>query len=208
LSGEVPKLGGSTPKLAEHLLEHIDLSWPPLFLLLEQERLEAADRFIEDIETLLGVEARVLRVEEEEPSGYASLSQAARLLILAGGDPQGWREALDPGYPGLDGGSLMSKGRVLFVIGAAAAALGSWMFVESSNTIESGLGWVEGAILMPGVMDPADLELVRRQLQAAPWAYAVGLPASVLLALGPERRIEVWSEHSPVIALGSGWSQP
>lgn len=208
LSGEVPSLGGSTPKLAEQLLEHTDLSWPPLFLLLEGHRLDAANRFIEEIETLLGAEARVLRIEEQEPSRYASLSQAARLLIIAGGEPQVWREALDPGYPGLDGGSLMSEGRVLFAIGGAAAALGSWMFVESSNTIEPGLGWVEGAILLPGREDPADVELVRRQLQAAPRAYAVGLPASVLLALGPEQRIEVWGERSPVIALGAGWSQP
>lgn len=208
LSGDTPSLGGATPRLGEHLLEHSDLSWPPAFLLLEQRSPDPINQFMTDMETLIGVEARVLMLEDEVPMEVAQVSQAARLLIMADGDAQGWRAAMDPNVLGLDGESLLSQGRVVLAIGAAAAALGSWMYVDSSNTIEPGLGWLQGAVIMPRVMDPAEVELVRHHLRATPKAYAVGLPSSVLLALGPEGQIEVWSERSPVIALSSGWSRP
>jgi hypothetical protein len=207
LAGEIPSLGGSTPELAEHLLRYVDLSWPPLFLTLDQEKRGQIAQFIEEMETLVGVAPRTIDLQSVPPTEYAQTSIAAGFLLLVGGDAAGWRAALDPNYPGLDGASLMSDGRVILAAASAAAALGSWMLNEQTLAVEPGLDWLPGAIILPGVMDPAEVTPVREQLQAARKAYAIGLPSSVLLALGPDNRIEVWSERSPVITLGAGWSQ-
>lgn len=207
LSGEIPSLGGATPELAERLLGHIDLSWPPLILTIGRKARAEVKRFAEEIETLIGVAPRMLDLGGVAPMEYAETSLAARFLLLLGGETVGWRSALDPGYPGLEAESLMADDRVVLAAGAAAAALGSWILAESSDTVEPGLGWLPDAIVLPGVVDPAGLEPVRERLQGAGKSYALGLPTSVLLALGPGNRIEVWSERSPVIALGAGWSR-
>lgn len=207
LSGGIPSLGGSTPQLADQLLGHIDLSWPPLVLTLGQEARAQVDRFREEIETLVGVAPRMLDLERVPPTEYAEASLAARFLLLLGGAAEGWRSALDPRYPGLEPESLMADERVVLAAGGAAAVLGSWMPAESSTSVAPGLGWLPHAIVLPGVNDPAEQAPIREQLQTAEKAYAIGLPESVLLALGPGNRIEVWSERAPVIALGAGWTQ-
>ncbi len=203
LASQVPRLGGETPELAERLVERMDLSRPPVCLAMEEKQAEGLDLLLEEFETLLGVRPAVLSAELEPPAELALVG----LILLTGGTSPAWIEALDNTLLGEVVLQALQQGGVVFAIGPAAGAMGSWSLLEGADQLLPGLSWVGGAVVLPGEEEPADSNPVRELLRENPKAYALGLAPHTLLALGPAGEIEVWGDAQPKIILGQGWSE-
>ena len=200
LAGGPPLLGRPYPHLAEHLLEHTDLS-QPCRILVSGASTREQDQFLEDVDVLLDSHVQVGTVETIAPAP----DLGSGLLALLGGDSESWLTALES--KGLDGSLLetLTEGGVVLAAPEASACFGSWVFPSASGEATSGLGWLPGAAVIPGPVDPVDDERVRRLLNDRDKVYALGLATAAILALGPEGQVEVWGEASPRLTLGKGW---
>lgn len=203
LASQVPRLGGETPELAQRLVERMDLSRPPVCLSMQEKPAEGLDLLLEEFETLLGVRPAILSAELEPPAELALVG----LILLTGGRTSAWVEALDNTLLGEVILQALQQGGVVFAMGPAAGAMGSWSLPQGAGELLPGLSWVAGAVVLPGEGDPAERDPVRELLRENPRAYALGLAEHTLLALGPAGEIEVWGEAQPKIILGQGWGE-
>jgi len=201
LASQVPRLGGETPELAEHLLARMDLSRVPVCLVSPPAPPELK-HLLDEIETLLGVAPVLIDAALEPPAEMARVS----LLILAGGDTANWVERLEDTLMGEVVLQALGSGGIIMAIGPAAGSVGSWYLGGEGDEIGQALGWLGGALVVPGQPDPAASADVRRHLKVNPRAYALGLGEHTLVALGPAGEIEVWGASKPTIILGKGWS--
>lgn len=203
LTSQVPHLGGETPELAERLLERMDLSRPPVCITAADKPPKELPELLEEIETLLGVRPALMELGLEPPAELSMVS----LMILAGGSVHGWVQALDNSLLGEVVLQALSRGAIILAIGPAAGTVGTWALPPEAEEALPGLGWVGGALVLPGETAPSELDPVRSLLHQQPKAYALALAPHTVVALGPGGEIEVWGEAQPTIILGQGWSE-
>lgn len=201
LAGGPPELGRRYPLLAERLVEHTDLSQTGLVLSAGPPTPDGA-RFVEDVDVLFNshIEVHLL----EEVAGAPELGRG--LIALLGGRATDWLSAC--AVAGLDESLLgsLSEGGLVFASQAACACFGSRTLPGPGLAVSPGLAWLPGALVLPGETDPADNEEVRHLLRQRDHAYALGLPDSAILAVGPQGQVEIWGGAAPRVALGRGWA--
>ncbi|MEX0788337.1 MAG: hypothetical protein WD906_05755 [Anaerolineales bacterium] len=201
LAGGAPQLGRPYPHLAEHLLRYTDLS-QPCRILVSGASTRDQDQFLEDVDVLLDSNVRVEAVKTIAPGP----DLGSGLLALLGGDSGSWLAAIES--KNLDGSLLdtLTEGGVVLAAPEASECFGSWVFPSVSGEASPGLGWLPGAAVIPGPIDPVNDERVRRLLDDHEKVYALGLPTSAILALGPGGQVEAWGEAPPRVTLGKGWA--
>jgi hypothetical protein len=207
LAGSMPSLGRDCPRFPDYILENTDLSWAPCCLRAGSSGDEGLTSFLDDLEMLLNVDVQRLTVGEVPDEVLQTKLSAGGFLMLVGGSADVWVEALESAGLRTQPESALGKGRLLLVIGAAAAALGRWIQVRGQETLVDGLGWIQDAIVLPAVESPAHEREIQEWLKRSNKSYAIGLPPGSVFALGPEGAVEVWGEVSPVVSLGAGWTQ-
>jgi hypothetical protein len=195
------------PQLAEHFLPRLDLSRVPICLSGDDAIDDDLQSFLEDIEILLDSQVTVLRVNELTQSTFQEIIENANMLVMAGGDVQSWIDLLDPLRLDSESDDVLGGGRLVFAMGPATSALGSWVFYEDEGP-EAGLGWLTGAVILPEVDKPGEVPSVKELLSQQRLSYALGLPRGAVLALGPRGEIEVWGIAAPSVALGIAWGEP
>jgi len=207
LSNRVPSLGDKTTMLMERMLALIDLSYPPLCLTLGSDDFEAVDDFIDDYETLTGVELTVVDLWDlSYEQTVAAVSQAG-FVFFVGGLALDWVAQIDPLGSGNSAADFFRQNRMIMVLGPVVASLGSWVFSPLDGDIKPGLDWIPNAVVLPDEAAPMEDDRIRALLAGRERAFAIGLPHDSIFALGPQGNVEVWSAMKPVIALGRGWSE-
>jgi hypothetical protein len=128
---------------------------------------ETADRHLADLEDLGGPTGYLVDILTEDDDTLRQQISAAGLIVI--GDGQNLK-ALRSGLPGaaLEGiGAAFERGAVILGMGQSAALLGSWL-----ENLE-GIGWVEGAIIVPGYEHPDQPAQLRQLLLSHPKAYGL-----------------------------------
>jgi len=193
--------------LMERMLALIDLSYPPLCLTLGSDDFKAVDDFIDDYETLTGVELTVVDLWDlSYEQTVAAVSQAG-FVFFVGGLALDWVAQIDPLGSGNSAADFFRQNRMIMVLGPVVASLGSWVFSPLDGDIKSGLDWIPNAVVLPDEAAPMEDDRIRALLAGRERAFAIGLPHDSIFALGPQGNVEVWSAMKPVIALGRGWSE-
>jgi hypothetical protein len=202
LAGGIPILGEPFPALAEHLLQHIDVSLPPVCVPGREasgSELKDIERLLLDLATLLSITPVPITIPE-----IPDLLQALPgLVVLAGGRSECW--AADLQQPQLAAPLLdtLQAGGVILACGGACTAMGSQML---SSGVEAGCGWLPGGILVtPGSAETSEQE-VKRALTGRDRAYLLELAGQSVFALGPAGEVEIWSEPNPKLLLSRGWT--
>lgn len=203
LAGALPSIGGAFPDLAGRLLERIDLSRLLLGITARSARSQGFAAFMEELGELIEAEGIILALGEEDTYRL----EDAGLIVLAGGDAREWLDALAHGGLGQRLLEFLRTEGLVLAAGAPAGVLGSWALAEGAGRTIEALGWLPGAIVLPGASDPAALPEVRELLDSSVRRFALGLPPDTALALGPEGRAEVWSLAAPKLVLGKGWRE-
>lgn len=97
--------------------------------------------------------------------------------------------------------AAFENGALILLEGASAAAFAAW--VLESGTVETGLEWLIGAVVLIGVRNAApDAKPV---LDTQPTAIAVAIMPGSALALGPDGEIETWGSGEVTVALGAAY---
>jgi hypothetical protein len=207
LSNRIPSLGDDTPMLMERMLALIDLSYPPLCLTLGSDDSEAVDEFLDDYETLTGVEMTVIDLWDLSHEEMITAVSQASFVIFTGGLALDWVAQIDPQGSGDSAADFFQQERMIMAIGPVVASLGSWVYSPLDGDIKPGLDWIPNAVVLPDEAAPMGDDRIQALLAERERAYAIGLPHDSIFALGPQGNVEVWSATKPVIALGKGWSE-
>jgi hypothetical protein len=163
--------------------------------------------FIEDIEVLLGEPVEVAYLDELPGKELREILEAAGLAILAGGSASEWNRQFELSQLHTDHEIVLSNERLILAIGQAAAAMGKWILTSEDDDLVHGIGWLNGAMVLPNMGDVMDSDEVRGFLSSEEYVYALVLPEGAVLAFGPSGEVEVWGERQPVITLGRRWSE-
>jgi hypothetical protein len=201
LADHPPSLGSEYANLADSLLVNADLSYQPLCIVGDEREVPMLANFIRDLQFLLGIEMAVERLEDAKD--WDALDPG--IVILAGGKAENWVDALGETHLGVLILQGFLNGLLLMPIGAAAAAIGSWVLEESHVSPRPGLNWLVGSIVLPWTAEPAEFENIRTILAGPDPLYAIGLAGGRMIAIGPGGEVELWGVDSPAIVLGSGW---
>jgi cyanophycinase-like exopeptidase len=201
LAGGLPSIGSAFPDLGERLLERIDISRPPLGIKPRGAQPRRLMAFMEELEILIETPGEVLDAGEEA----ADRLEDAGIVVLAGGGIRDWLQALTHSPLEQSLMAYLQSGNLVLAAGSSAGALGGWTFEEGVYELTEAVGWLPGAVVLPGIDDPASLPEVRRILCAETRSFALGLPRDTALAIGPRGEVQVWSRAAPKLVLGKGW---
>jgi cyanophycinase-like exopeptidase len=161
---------------------------------------ETADKHLTALEDLGAPTGYLVDVlTEDDDTIRRELAHAGLVLVGDGPNAKGLRAGLLGAA--LDGiTAAFERGAVVLGIGQGAAILGSFM------TGQAGIGWVEGAIIVPHYdQDDAPAHL-RELLQQHPQAYGLGIARGSALALGPSGEVEAWGAGKVTVTLGRNFS--
>lgn len=203
LSGSLAAPGASQRELGDRILERLDLSLEPLLATGPQADKAAASDFAEEVEAWLGLPVRRVELQRLREEDWTQVG----LLTMTGGPVPAWLEWLGASQNRATPLADLGEGSLLYAAGEAAQAMGSWAPLPPSGQLSPALGWLPGAIVLPGEADPMECAEVRDGLVGPGKKYALGLPPGAILAIGPEGEAEVWGDVRPTLALGRGWSQ-
>jgi hypothetical protein len=190
--------------VVQRILELIDQGRPMLLLEAGSDSHAGTD-FPEWMSELIGQPLVSLTGTAENAAQIREAWLNAGLIYLAGGTQEAWKQLIGEqtfqGYPE----EILTDASVMIAGGMSSGVFGTWMLDSPGGELVSGLGWLEGGVIMPGEASPSSEPAVLELLEGMEPAYALGLPADSHLALGPDGEIEVWSEAPPAILLGRGW---
>jgi hypothetical protein len=202
LAGEIPSVSQEIVGISDRLLERVDPSTGAVWIDPETAPDAGVEQLIQEIEPLLAAPIERLGPQDGLPGAHVEVG----LILITGRDAGLWPSLMCSAGIGPWVGDRLAGGSVVFASSAAAAALGELVFSEGAVHQENpGAGWLPGAVLLPGVSDPADHPAVRQYLSETDLSYALGLRPGSAVAMGPQGQVEVWTGEPPKIVLGRGW---
>src|SRR5438552_3939462 len=140
---------------------------------------ETADKHLDALHDLGAPTGYLVDVLTEDDETLRGELAVAGLIVLGDGPNV---KALRSGLLGaaLEAiGSAFERGAVILGVGQGAAVLGNFM------PEQPGVGWIEGAAIMPGYEDDKATAQLRDLLAKNPDAYGLGIARGSALALGP-----------------------
>lgn len=165
--------------------------------------IEKADRYLEHITELGGRTGYLLDiVNEQSPSDLSLLTQAGIILFMDGGRH-------DDVFASLEGDVLNAlataflKGATIYAQGRLCAMFSSYKPAPLLG-IQSGLGWLENAIISAPYQPD---EMQQWLSENMPSAFGVGIQDGSALALSADGGVEQWGQPQGVtVVLGQGLS--
>jgi hypothetical protein len=160
---------------------------------------ESADKHLEALDELGAPTGYLVDVLTEDDDTLRKQLEIAGLVVLGNGPNT---KELRSGLFGaaIEGiGTAFDRGAVIMGIGQGATVLGSILGEQT------GLGWVEGAIIAPEYNDENEQARLRDLLQKHPDAYGLGIAAGSALALGPNGEVEALGDGKVTVTLGRNY---
>jgi hypothetical protein len=193
ISGPRPVLD---ERAIEHLLQVIDPMSGASVLVPGAVVPSSVNGWLEDLEALLEIEIAPVDLEKHSIEELKTLIHKDGLVVLVGESAVGWVDLLRSSLFPIEG--------VLVLVGSPTVLLGEWAYSFQTKTLEDGLGWMPGCLIIP---ETEDSEIAHKVLQHEPKSYALELEGSATLALGPAGEINLWGSPAPSIILGYGWGE-
>lgn len=159
-----------------------------------------ADRLLDDVTDLGAPSGYIVDVaSEEDDTIRAKLAEAGVVIIAADVDAETVRSALTgAAMEGIQ--TAYENGAVILAEGSCASAFGT--FIETDGgSLTAGLGWLEQALILPGVESAASA--AKELLTEQAFAVAAGIGVGSALALGPDGQVEIWGRRQVTVALGA-----
>jgi hypothetical protein len=104
-----------------------------------------------------------------------------------------------------DPDSIVAEHSLFIAMGSLISVLGEWVYDSDSDQITDGIGWFPKAIFLPGLEAPASIKGVQQKIEAQMKSYAISIAPDTIIGVGPQGKVEIWSDAAPEILLGKGW---
>ncbi|MEZ4666609.1 MAG: hypothetical protein R3E39_01595, partial [Anaerolineae bacterium] len=160
---------------------------------------------LEDFEDLGAPSGYVVDVlSEDDDTIRSKLAEAGMVVISTDSDA----ETMHSGLLGAAAQGMelaFASGALILVEGVGSAVLGE-MFVSSRGEYFNGLGWLDHALVLPGVVSIAETQVARAALVDHPSLMLIGIGDGSALALGPDGEFELWGDKQVTVAIGHSYT--
>jgi len=161
--------------------------------------------FVNDFEGRLGGNLKMIDPLDVDQTLIQTACQKAQLVLAMGGDREGWATNFSEERMPADPDLIVAENSVFIAIGSLVSVLGEWTYDPDHDQISEGIGWFPNAIFLPSSEAPASKTEVRQKIESQMKSYAIGIAPDTIIGIGPQGKVEIWSEAAPEILLGQGW---
>lgn len=161
----------------------------------------SGDETFDDLEDLGARTGYLVNVLAEDDDTIRAQLKDAGLIVIDGSEPP---DAIRSSLHGAGAEAIFAayaEGAVVLMERSSAPLAGEVLLNEAGALVR-GLGWVEGALILPGVTSLASSEVAQSVLESGEVAVVIGIGEGSALALGPDGLIDLWGKRQVTIALG------
>lgn len=204
VASELASVLTSASIITERLFDIIDISYAPLYISTTTEIDPDEGEFLKELTTFIGLAPNWMDATSNSGEELEENWRVSNWIILGSGPSEDWLAILSDiaRFGGTEG--LFHTDRLILAAGGAAAVMGQYYLHTNQLDLESGLNWIPGALILPECDAPGELSAVKDVLMRVESVYAIGLPETGILAIGPQGKVEAWSRVPPVITLEIG----
>ncbi len=195
LSGGNESTGDEAESVEATALARVQAGLPLAYIWAASD-VETADKRLSALDDLGAPTGYLVDVlTEDDDTIRRELGNAGMIILGDGPNTQELRSGLlGSALEGMS--AAFAAGAVILGVGKSAAVLGS--FLDD----KAGLGWIEGAIIVPAYDQPGTAEYMHSLLLKHPNTYGLGIGTGSALVLGPNGEVETWGKRQVTIKLG------
>jgi len=205
LAGESPFVRGSETVAMDSINNIMDSEGALVVLAPGGQIPSSIQPFVNNFNERLGGSLKMIDPLDVDQALLQTICQKAQLVLAMGGTREDWvtifAEERMPADPDL----IVAENSVFIGIGSLVSLLGEWVYDPQSDQISDGIGWFPNAIFLPGFEAPASKNVIRQKIKEQMKSYAISIAPDAIIGVGPQEKVEIWSDAAPEILLGQGW---
>ena len=205
LAGEAPPVRGSESSALDPIINLLRDEGALVILAPGGEIPSSTQPFVKDLLELFSGSLNIVDPLKADQALILATCQKAQVVLAIGGDLDDWVTIINEEKLPADPDSIVAENSVFIAMGSLISTLGEWIYDSNSDQISDGIGWFPKAIFLPDFETPASKVGVRQKIEAQMKSYAISIAPDTIIGVGPQGKIEIWSDAAPEILLGKGW---
>ncbi len=205
LAGEAPPVRGSESSALDPIIDLLRDEGALVILVPGGEIPSSIQPFVKDLIARFRGSLKIVDPFDVDKTLILATCQNAQVVLAIGGNRDDWVRIFDEEQLPADPDSIVANNSVFIAMGSLISVLGEWIYDLDSDQVSDGIGWFPKAIFLPGLEAPASKERVRQQIETQMKSYAISIAPDTIIGVGPQGKVEIWSDAAPEILLGKGW---
>jgi len=205
LAGEAPPACGSDSSALDPIKKLLKAEGALVILAPGGEIPSSAQLFVNDLLARFSGSLKIVDPLDEDQSLILATCRKAQVVLATGGNRKDWVTIFEEELLPVDPDSIVTDNSVFIAMGSLISVLGEWIYDPDRDQISDGIGWFPKAIFLPGIEAPASKEGVRQKIETQMKSYAISIAPNTIIGVGPQGKVEIWSDAAPEILLGKGW---
>ncbi len=205
LAGESPQVRGSESSALDPIINLLQDEGALVILAPGGEIPSSSQLFVDDFLARFGGSLKIVDPLDGDQTLIWATCQKAQVVLATGGNRDDWVRLFNEEHLPADPDSIVAENSVFIAMGSLISVLGEWIYDPDSDQITDGIGWFTKAIFLPGLEAPASNKRVRQKIETQMKSYAISIAPDTIIGVGPQGKVEIWSDAAPEILLGKGW---
>ena len=205
LAGEAPPVRGSDSSALDPIMDFLREEGTLVILAPGGEIPSSTQPFVNDLLARFSGSLKIVDPLDVDQQLILETCNKATVVLAIGGNLDDWVTIINEEKLPVDPDSIVAENSVFIAMGSLISVLGEWIYDSDSDQITDGIGWFVKAIFLPDLEAPASNKRVRQKIEAQMKSYAVSIAADTIIGVGPQGKVEIWSDAAPEILLGKGW---
>ena len=205
LAGEAPSVRGSDSSAVDLINNMLRDEGALVILAPGGEIPSSTQLFVKDLLARFNVSLEIVDPLDVDQTLILETCRKAQVVLATGGNRDDWVTIFEGEQLPADPDSIVAENSVFIAMGSLISVLGEWIYDPDRDQISDGIGWFPKAIFLSGLEAPASKEGVRQIIKTQMKSYAISIAPDTIIGVGPQRKVEIWSDAAPEILLGKGW---
>lgn len=205
LAGEAPPVRGSESSALDTIINLLSHEGALVILAPGGEIPSSTQPFVNDLLARFSGSLNIVDPLDGDQTLILETCRKAHMVLAIGGSLDDWVTIFDEEQLPADPDSIVAENSVFIAMGSLISVLGEWIYDPDRDQITDGIGWFPKAIFLPGLEAPASNEGVRQKIETQMKSYAISIAPDTIIGVGPQGKVEIWSDAAPEILLGKGW---
>ncbi|MEA1976555.1 MAG: hypothetical protein U9N80_01490 [Chloroflexota bacterium] len=205
LAGEAPSISGSESSALDPIINLLREEGALVILAPGAEIPSSAQPFVNDLLERFSGSLKIVDPFDADKAHILATCLKAQVVLATGGNLDDWVTIFEEDHLPVDPDSIVADNSLFIATGSLISVFGEWFYDPDSDQVSDGIGWFPKAIFLPGLEAPASKRGVRQKIETQPKSYAITIAPDTIIGVGPQGKVEIWSDAAPEILLGKGW---
>ena len=205
LAGEAPPARGSDSSAMDPIFNLLRDEGALVILAPGGEIPSYTQPFVNDLLALSSASLKIVDPLDVDQTLILETCRKAQVVLAIGGNLDDWIAIFDEEQLPADPDSIVAENSMFIAMGSLVSVLGDWIYDSDRDQISDGIGSFPNALFLLGVEAPASKEGIRQKIETQMKSYAISIAPDTIIGVGPQGKVEIWSDAAPEILLGKGW---